>query len=137
MKKKDKISALNEQPLMNEEITDGRITGPVSFEEPRILALSVLQADGWSVKVDGEKVPVLSSDAGMTGTLTANVMYQGILLPEGTHEIELVYDTPGSAAGYAIAIPALLAYLVLLVLDRRKKRKEAAALRPQTGADPD
>ena len=119
-----KIEALNAYPLENETIRDGRITGTVRFDEPGILALSVPQADGWTVKVDAEKVsPVRGGSAG-PGTLTANVMYQGILIPAGEHTVELTYETPGSAAGYAAAIPAMLLFLVLFVLDRRKRRKE-------------
>ena len=119
-----KIEALNAYPLENEEIQDGRITGTVRFDEPGILALSVLQADGWTVKVDGEKVSPVQSGQAQPGTLTANVMYQGILIPAGEHTVELTYETPGSAAGYAAAIPAMLLFLVLFVLDRRKRRKE-------------
>ena len=119
-----KIEALNAYPLENEEILDGRITGTVRFDEPGILALSVLQADGWTVKVDGEKVSPVQRGQAQPGTLTANVMYQGILIPAGEHTVELTYETPGSAAGYAAAIPAMLLFLVLFVLDRRKRRKE-------------
>ena len=117
---------MNAYPLENEKIQDGRITGTVRFDEPGVLALSVPQADGWTVKVDAEKVsPVRSGSAG-PGTLTANVMYQGILIPAGEHTVELTYETPGSAVGYAAAIPAMLLFLVLFVLDRRKRRKEKA-----------
>ena len=122
-----KIEALKEQPLMNEEIRDGQISGSVSFDAPRILVLSVPAAEGWTVKVDGEKASPVSEKAAGGGTLTANVMYQGILLPAGEHTIELSYETPGSAWGYAIALPALLAYLVLLLMHRHFKRKETLA----------
>ena len=122
----DRIAELNEQPLEEEEILDGKITGKVHFDESRILALSVLRSDGWCVKVDGEKISPVQGEAGVLGTLTANGMYQGILMPAGEHTIELTYETPGSFAGYVTAVPAMILYLFLLVSDRRKRRKHAA-----------
>ena len=119
----EKISALNEQSLQNEVICDGHISGTVRFEEPRMLVLSVPQSEGWSVRADGRKLSPVQSGQPGTGLFTANVMYQGILLPAGEHTVELSYETPGSAAGYAAAVPALGIFLVFLIMERKKKRK--------------
>ncbi len=119
----EKIDRLNADSLENESISDGRVTGTINLSSPKILVLSVPQAKGWTVKVDGERVSEFGAGESDTGLLTANVMYQGIFLPEGEHSIEMTYATPGSALGYAAAIPAILVFLVLLIMERRRTKK--------------
>ena len=110
----EKIDVLNEEPLLDEQVTDGRVTGRVSFSAPKMLVLSVPAADGWSLSVDGEAAE----------TAKVNLMYQGVLIPEGDHEIELVYHAPGLKAGTCIAVPAILAWIILAVSERRRRRRE-------------
>lgn len=118
----ERIDALNEEPLEDASIEDGLIRGTVHFSTPRILVLSVLQAGGWTWKVDGETVSA-GGDGDGARLLTANVMYQGIVLPEGEHSILLTYQTPGSATGTYIAIPAILAFIVLWFWEMRARRR--------------
>lgn len=120
----EKIDSLNEQSMENESVTDGRISGTIQLSSPKILVLSVPAAPGWTVQVDGEAVSGAAKKEEKTSTFTANVMYQGILLPEGDHTIEMTYSTPGSFLGYAVAIPAIVIYLLLLVIERRRHKKK-------------
>ena len=108
----EQIAALNEEPLLDEEITDGRITGRVSLSGAKMMVFSVPFAGGWTLRVDGEKRDISR----------ANVMYQGVLLPGGEHEIELIYRTPGLTAGICIALPAILGWIVLAVWERKRRR---------------
>ena len=109
----EKIAALNEEPLLQEQIEDGRVTGQVSFSSPKMMVFSVPAAGGWTLKVDGEK----------TDLCTADQMYLGVFLPEGDHQIELTYRTPGLQMGIWIAVPAL-ALWILMALYESKKRRE-------------
>ena len=119
-----KIDALNGQPLENETVEDGSVFGTVNFDTPRILMLSVPHADGWTVTVDGKRADSAEALAEGIRPLTVNVLYQGIVLPAGKHTIALSYATPGAAASRLIAIPAILLFFVLLILERRSARRK-------------
>ena len=107
----EKIAALNEEPLREEQITDGAVSGKVSLSTPKMVVLSVPAADGWTLRVDGTR----------TQAVTVNMMYQGVFLPEGDHQIELTYRTPGLTAGRCIALPAILVWIILTVIGRKKR----------------
>ena len=119
-----KIDALNGQPLENETVEDGSVFGTVNFDTPRILMLSVPHADGWTVTVDGKRADSAEALAEGIRPLTVNVLYQGIVLPAGKHTIALSYATPGAAASRLIAIPAILLFFILLILERRSARRK-------------
>ena len=53
-------------------------------------------------------------------------MFMGLPLEAGTHEIELVYKTPGSQLGTGITEVGIAACLMLYVV-RRKKAIDAKA----------
>ena len=108
----EKIAALNEDSLLDEHVTDGRAEGRVSLAEPKIMVFSVPAAKGWELRVDGVK----------TDIITANLMYQGVLLQAGDHEIELTYHTPGLTAGICVAVPALVLWAVLALYEHRRRR---------------
>ena len=108
----EQIAALNEEPFLDEQIEDGKITGHVSFTSPRMLVFSVPSAKGWTLTADGEKMDICA----------VNQMYQGVFLPAGEHTIELTYRTPGLTAGMCIAIPALALWVLLAVFGQRRKR---------------
>ena len=112
----DKIAALNEDSLLEEQTEDGMIRGNISLRTPKMLVLSVPAADGWTLRTDGVK----------TDIATVNLMYQGMLLPEGKHEIELTYRTPGLTTGRCIAIPAILVWILLAGIERKKKKRTTA-----------
>lgn len=112
----DKIAALNEDSLLEEQTEDGMIRGNISLRTPKMLVLSVPAADGWTLRTDGVK----------TDIATVNLMYQGMILPEGKHEIELTYRTPGLTTGRCIAIPAILVWILLAGIERKKKKRTTA-----------
>ena len=120
----EQIAALNEEPLLDEEITDGRIKGRVSLSGAKMMVFSVPYAGGWTLLVDGEKREISQ----------ANVMYQGVLLPEGEHEIELFYRTPGLTVGIIIAIPAIFGWILLAVLERKRRKSSLPETAKARGA---
>ena len=100
-----------------------RITGHIDLETPQILCLQIPRTAGWTAYVDG------------TGTelLQADTMFSAILLPAGSHEIELRYQTPGLRLGAAVSLGTLAVLilfliiytLVSLILHGRDRRLEA------------
>ncbi len=65
---------------------------------PGILVISEWAQPGWGATINGTAVPLL----------TVNYGLQGLLLPAGTHEIELRYQLPGLRAGLLVTAVTLL-----------------------------
>ncbi len=70
---------------------------------PGILVISEWAQPGWLATVNGTAVPLL----------TVNYGLQGLLLPAGSHEIELRYQLPGLRAGLLITAVTLLLITLL------------------------
>lgn len=100
-----------------------RITGHIELQTPQILCLQIPCTAGWSVYVDGTR----------TSLLKADTMFSAVLLPAGSHDIELRYQTPGLRLGAALSLGTLLVFIlfcliytiVSAVLHGREKRLEA------------
>ena len=78
-----------------------RISGEITLPDHRLLALSIPYSKGWTLRVDGEKTPLME----------VNRMYLGAVLEPGTHKIELRYTMPWFRGGAVISGLALLALL--------------------------
>jgi uncharacterized membrane protein YfhO len=93
-----------------------RVTGKITLDKAKILCLSIPYSTGWYAYVDGK----------LTKIYQANSMFMGLPLEAGTHEITLVYKTPGSKAGTGFTELGIAAALMLYVV-RRKKAADAKA----------
>ena len=71
--------------------------------EPELLFFSVAYGEGWSALVDG--VP--------TEIVRANVGFMGVPLGEGSHEVVLIYRTPGLAVGGVLTMVGLIVTVAL------------------------
>ncbi|MBX3055022.1 MAG: YfhO family protein [Anaerolineae bacterium] len=85
---------------------------------PGILVISEWVQPGWQATVNGVKTPLL----------TVNYGLQGVLLPAGTHEIELRYRLPGLALGLWVTAVTLL--LVCLLAWRWQPTPTTRSLSP-------
>ena len=97
------VSALKEEVLENIDLNscgNGTclVTGDITVSEDKVLFLSIPYSEGWSATLDGEKVEVYR----------ANTMYMGIVVPAGSHKVELHYVTPGATAGLCMTIAGIL-----------------------------
>ena len=97
------IGALQEDTLDNIDLhTSGNatclVTGSISVSEDKILVLPIPYSEGWSATLDGESVTVYR----------ANTMYMGILIPAGSHSLEMHYATPGAALGLCMTFAGIL-----------------------------
>ncbi|HAL60014.1 MAG TPA: hypothetical protein DCP64_11755, partial [Sarcina sp.] len=100
-----------------------RITGHIEMDAPGILCLQIPRSAGWTAYVDGEKTRILQADT----------MFSALLLPSGSHNIELRWQTPGlrlgaviSAGVFFLLVLFLLLYTILSAIfhaaERRKER---------------
>ena len=109
------VVALNTENAVREFRRDGRGFRCVSdYDRERMVYFSVPNEGGWSAYVDGENAEIIPSGGMML-----------LRVPEGKHEIEFVYVTPGYAAGKIISVIAGLGFIGYLAfrLWRRKTVK--------------
>lgn len=95
---------LESRSLNITDFNDTHIRGTITAETDMLLYTSILYEKGWSVKIDGEKVPVHAfKDALISVPVAA-----------GTHEIEFRYRPYGLNVGILISIVsfAILAFLI-------------------------
>ena len=115
------VSALKEEVLENIDLHSGGtgtclVTGEITVSEDKVLFLSIPYSEGWSAYLDGAKVPIYR----------ANTMYMGLVVPEGTHSLELRYVTPGAGAGALMTAAGLLlcaAYAAYGRISRKSSKK--------------
>ena len=108
-----RVEERNEEALTDVTMENNRITGHASLTGQKLMVFSVLWDKGWKAYVDGEEADLQS----------VNVMYLGLLLEPGDHEIELRYETPGLRTGVGISLISGGIFLLLLILRMRKRRK--------------
>ena len=117
----EQVNKLKENVLENVDLhqtgnSTERVSGKITLEKAKILCLTIPYSKGWTAYVDGNKTKIYQ----------ANSMYIGLPLEAGTHEIELVYKTPGLQAGTGITEIGL-ALCIMLFVARRKKASDAKA----------
>lgn len=86
------------------------ITGTVNAEQDRYLVFSIPYSKGWTAYDNGKKAELQK----------ANLMYLGMPIEAGSHEIRLVYRTPGGTAGIFVS----LAGVILMIFLCRKSAGE-------------
>jgi uncharacterized membrane protein YfhO len=93
----------------------------VDAAAPSIVVIRNSYDPGWSASVDGVDAPLLATD----------YLIQGVAVPAGHHEIQLVYRDPDVSRGLAASA---LVWLILLGsipaamwLERRRQHPDVAA----------
>lgn len=103
---------LNEQTMELTECTDTDIRGTIDVKKAGRLIFSIAKEDGWTLYVDGKE----TESEYFAGA------FLSVSLEEGTHEIELKYETPGFRIGLLISVCSFAAFLLTIVLTGRKKK---------------
>ncbi|MBE6851188.1 MAG: hypothetical protein E7504_05585 [Ruminococcus sp.] len=113
---KEGYEALSDEMLKLTKFSDTAFTGEIDVKQAGCLYMSVPYEEGWTVYVDGKKskiVPVFDAMCGVN-------------LTEGTHTITMKYSPKGFVMGLVISISAVVLFVVLYVLERRRKMMAAA-----------
>lgn len=79
------------------------ITGTVNAEQDRYLVFSISYSKGWTVYDNGKKAELQK----------ANLMYLGMPIEAGNHEIRLIYRTPGGTAGILVSLAGVILMIFL------------------------
>jgi uncharacterized membrane protein YfhO len=91
-------------------VEDGKIRGTVTTEEGGTLMLSIPYDEGWTVKVDGEKVEPYRIGEALTG----------ISLTSGTHEIAMDYTPNGLWIGTVLTVLCVALFVVTKMVANRR-----------------
>ncbi|MCR5527199.1 MAG: YfhO family protein [Lachnospiraceae bacterium] len=93
-----KLDELKETTLQNVDINTDSISGTITSDEDKLLALSIPWSEGWSIYVDGVECEKVKQ----------NLMYMAVPVTKGTHSIELKYHTPFGRLGCVITLIGVL-----------------------------
>lgn len=91
---------LHRNPL---SFASSEITGTVNAEQDRYLVFSIPYSKGWTVYDNGKKAELQK----------ANLMYLGMPIEAGNHEIRLIYRTPGGTAGILVSLAGVALMIFL------------------------
>lgn len=81
------------------------VSGTVNMDKAGIFVLPVTYDSGWSVIVDGSTATLLSADAS----------FLAVELPEGSHQVEFRYTTPGLRIGAGISVLGIVLFLLFML----------------------
>lgn len=100
-------NSLNERGMKVESVSDTKITGKITSGKNEMFMTSIPYDDGWKIYCDGEEVETyILLDA-----------FLGAELPEGEHEIRLVYCSPGIKEGLIITLSGIILFLILIYIE--------------------
>ena len=98
------IQALTESVLENITMESDSIRGTISTDTDKLLVFSIPYQNGWSAWVDGKEADLIKT----------NIMYTGLEIEPGDHEIELRYKMPG--VKYGIIVTAVSVGIFILII---------------------
>lgn len=101
---KPMLENLNQNKMQVESHKNGKLSGRISLGEGQKIMTSIPYDDGWTVKIDGEKVE----------TEKFADTFMAIDCPAGEHEIRFSYISPGVKAGGIAAVLSLLLSVLYL-----------------------
>lgn len=89
------------------------LRGTITLSKPKALVISLPYSEGFTAYVDGKEAELKQ----------ANTMYMALELPEGEHEIELVYCTPWLKEGGFLTFLGALCYIGVVRKNKKRIRK--------------
>ena len=107
-------AALSENALENVVAEHNQVSGTISLDRDKLLVLSIPYEKGWTAYVDGEK----------TELFCANLMYSGMYLAKGEHEIRLCYERPGLKKGICVSLFSVVVFAGIVMVQQKRKKKK-------------
>ncbi len=111
-------AVLRDESLVLTEFSGTKIAGRIMAKEKGLLYTSLPYEKGWQAYVDGEETAISLLNGSMAM----------VPLEAGEHEVVFHFLPPGLRLGVGVSVLSLLAFLLLLYLDRPRLRPAAAQL---------
>lgn len=108
-------NSLLDRSMEVESVSDTNISGKIRAGKNEIFMTSIPYDDGWKVYCDGEEMETYIL---LNGFLGADI-------PEGEHEIKLVYHSPGIKAGLIMTIVGIVLFAVLIYIESKDRAVNA------------
>src|SRR5215813_8265439 len=114
-----KMPALSGRPLSDDSYVridayePNRLALETKTDQPAVLVVSEMHYPGWVATLDGVKTSIHNTD----------YLLRGVVVPAGTHRVEMRYRAPGARNGAIISIFTLLLIGALAVHAKRKSTK--------------
>ncbi len=124
------------------EITDfggDSIEGTITVNEGQVMLTSIPYEEGWTVKVDGEKLDFVDKDTDVYKTTEqcytsyVNALI-GLKLTPGTHTIEMSYTPPGLLPGLGLLLIGLVCVVFIYRYDKKNNKVLIAMYREKNTA---
>ncbi len=113
----DAYAARCEETLQNVQLSMNQIDGDITVSKDKLLSVSMIHNDGWSVTVDGKEAPLCK----------VNGIFLGVQLPAGTHHVRFTYRTPWLTEGLICAGAGILLWFGMELFSRKKKKQDGNA----------
>ena len=109
-------SGLQEKSMDLEVFGNDYVRGTFKAEKTSLACFSILKDEGWRIYVDGKKAEKIEN---------AQLAFTGVVIPEGTHTVELRYHTPGLKTGLILgSIGCILLFLILCIHCRWRRKHD-------------
>ena len=112
--------AVNQMEQVVEE--GNHVSGEIQVDQAGTLLLTIPYDEGWTVKVDGEKVSTYRVGDALTG----------VDLTEGSHQIEMNFTPSGLDAGSLISIVCIALFLFSAMLEQYSQKKKEQKKQEET-----
>ena len=108
----EKINKLNMDVMQNIRYGDNYISGTVNLNRNAILQITTSYSNGWKAYIDGKKAEVFK----------VNEAFVGINIEAGDHTVEFKYETPYLRLGAITSTIGILAYIIIIIIDKKRKK---------------
>lgn len=105
------VKQLSAFALENISVATNRISGTIDLPSEQWLVFSLPYSKGWHCFVDGEERALKKT----------NIMYMGLLLESGHHDIILKYFPYGMKAGIAVSLFCVVIWFAISLAGRQRK----------------
>ena len=106
------MSQLAQTTLTDISYEGNHVSAEFTVDKPSHYVMALPYSKGWTLKVDGKKVPIYE----------VNHMLIGFDVDEGTHRIELMYVTPGLRIAGLTSLFAILILIIHYTVRRYKSK---------------
>ncbi|MBZ2405592.1 YfhO family protein [Liquorilactobacillus hordei] len=100
------VTKIQKNRLKSMKFSQNNITGKIKTVKKGILTSSIPFSEGWKIYDNGKKLKTIKTNTGFLGTQ----------LQAGSHDIHLIYSTPGLKAGKIISILGIILTIVFAFL---------------------
>lgn len=109
---KDIITQEYDSAIIN-DIKNDTITATINTKEDGYLVTSIPYDKGFSIKIDGK----------ITQVQIVNTAFIGAKITKGSHNIEIIYNSPYLKEGKILSSIGLIIYIIIIIYDSKKHKK--------------